>query len=66
MGQRQEKTYGKTATGVPITEDLIAEHAERAEAGFDVDEVPRRRRVGCPPIEAPERELRRTCDDRET
>ena len=42
-------TYGKTASGVPITEELVAELAEKAEAGFDVDEV-LRRRGGRPPM----------------
>ena len=45
-----KKTYGKTASGVPITDELVAELAEKAEAGYDVDETLRRRRVGRPPI----------------
>ena len=36
------KTYGKTASGVPITDELVAELAEKAEAGNAVDEVLRR------------------------
>jgi len=47
MGQK--KTYGKTASGVPITDELIEKLAAKAEAGFDVDETLRRRR-GRPPI----------------
>lgn len=47
MGQK--KTYGKTASGVPITDELIEQLAAKAEAGFDVDETLRRRR-GRPPI----------------
>lgn len=45
----QEKTYGKTVSGVPLTEKKIEELAAQAEAGFDVDEILRRRR-GRPPI----------------
>jgi hypothetical protein len=44
-----EKTYGKTTRGVPITDDLVAELAVRAEAGYDVDEM-LRRRGGAPSI----------------
>jgi len=44
-----KKTHGKTASGVPITDDLVAELAEKAEAGYDVDEIVRRR-GGRPPI----------------
>lgn len=43
------KTYGKTASGVPITDELIEKLAKEAEEGFDVDEILRRRR-GRPPI----------------
>ena len=45
----KKKTYGKTASGVPITDELVAELAAKAEAGYDVDEMLRRRR-GRPPI----------------
>jgi hypothetical protein len=44
-----KKTYGKTAGGVPITDESIEQLAAKAEAGFDVDEILRRRR-GRPPI----------------
>lgn len=43
------KTYGKTRSGKPITDDLVAELAEKAEAGFDPDEIVRRR-GGRPPM----------------
>lgn len=43
------KTGGKTASGVPITDELIAELSEKAEAGYDVPETIRRR-GGRPPI----------------
>ena len=45
----KKKTYGKTASGVPITDELVTELAEKAEAGYDVDEM-LRRRGGRPPI----------------
>jgi hypothetical protein len=45
----KKKTYGVTPSGVPITDELIEKLAARAEAGFDVDEMLRRRR-GRPPI----------------
>lgn len=44
-----KKTYGKTTTGEPITDELIDELAKKAEAGYDVDEI-LRRRGGRPPI----------------
>jgi len=43
------KTHGKTASGVPITDELVTELGEKAEAGYDVDEI-LRRRGGRPPI----------------
>ena len=44
-----KKAYGKTESGTPITDDLVAKLAEKAEAGYDVDET-LRRRGGRPPI----------------
>ncbi|MBA3437776.1 MAG: CopG family transcriptional regulator [Thermoleophilaceae bacterium] len=44
-----EHAYGKTAGGVPITEELVDKLAKRAEAGYDVDET-LRRRGGRPPL----------------
>jgi Ribbon-helix-helix protein, copG family len=44
-----KKTHGKTVRGVPITDELVAELAEKAEAGNDVGEM-LRRRGGRPPI----------------
>jgi hypothetical protein len=35
--------YGKTASGKPITDELVAELASKAEAGYDADEILRRR-----------------------
>ena len=45
----KKKTYGKTATGKRITDELVKKLAERAEAGYDVEET-LRRRGGRPPI----------------
>jgi len=45
----KKKTYGKTASGIPITDELVERLAAKAEAGFDVEETLRRRR-GRPPI----------------
>jgi hypothetical protein len=39
--------YGRTASGVPVTEEMIADLAAKAEAGYDVDKM-LRRRVGRP------------------
>ncbi len=44
-----KKTYGKTKSGQPITDELVEELAEKAEAGYDVDEM-LRRRGGRPPM----------------
>lgn len=44
-----KKTYGRTASGVPITDNLIERLAAKAEAGFEVEGTLRRRR-GRPPI----------------
>jgi len=45
----KKETYGKTASGKPITNELVEELAEKAEAGYDVEET-LRRRGGRPPI----------------
>jgi hypothetical protein len=44
-----KKTHGKTASGQPITDELVAELAQKAEAGYDVEET-LRRPGGRPPI----------------
>lgn len=44
-----KKNYGKTKSGQPITDELIAELADKAETGYDVDEM-LRRRGGRPPM----------------
>lgn len=40
----RELDSGKTAGGVPITDELVGELVARAEAGHDVDEILQRRR----------------------
>jgi hypothetical protein len=45
----KKKTYGKTASSKPITDELVEDLADKAEAGYDVDET-LRRRGGRPPI----------------
>jgi hypothetical protein len=43
-----KKTHGRTGSGKPITDQLVKELADKAEAGYDVDETIRRR-SGRPP-----------------
>ena len=45
----KRKTHGRTASGKPITDEMVEKLAERAEGGYDVDET-LRRRPGRPPI----------------
>ncbi|HET7045585.1 MAG TPA: hypothetical protein VFI37_12105, partial [Gaiellaceae bacterium] len=44
-----KERYGKAVSGKPITDELVAELAEKAEAGYDVEEM-LRRRGGRPPM----------------
>ena len=44
MTMAPKRKYGKTASGVPITDELIEELSAKAERGFDVTETLRRRR----------------------
>ena len=44
-----KKTYGKTPSGKEITEDLVEELADKAGAGYDIEEA-LRPRGGRPPI----------------
>ena len=37
------KNYGRTRSGQPISDELVEQLAAKAEAGFDVDEILRRR-----------------------
>jgi hypothetical protein len=43
------KKHGRTASGEPLTDELVAKLAARAEEGYDVDET-LRRRGGRPPL----------------
>jgi hypothetical protein len=45
----KKKTYGRTASGKRITDELVKKFADEAEAGYDVEET-LRRRGGRPPI----------------
>lgn len=38
-----KKTYGETKNGIEITDELVERLAEKAEAGYDVDGILRRR-----------------------
>lgn len=38
-----KRTHGKTAGGKTLTDELVNELVQKAEAGFDVDEIVRRR-----------------------
>jgi Ribbon-helix-helix protein, copG family len=44
-----KKRYGRTRDGQPITDEMVEALATRAEEGFDVDEIVRRR-GGRPPL----------------
>lgn len=44
-----DSTHGTTQSGTQITDELIEQLSEKAERGFDVDEIIRRR-GGRPPI----------------
>lgn len=44
-----KRDYGRTRSGKPITDELLEELAKKAEEGFDVDELIRRR-GGRPPM----------------
>jgi len=44
-----KRDYGRTRSGEPITDELLENWVAKAEAGFDVDEI-LRRRGGRPPM----------------
>jgi hypothetical protein len=44
-----KKTHGKTASGKPITDELVEQLADKAESGYDVEDT-RRRSAGRPPM----------------
>jgi len=39
----RKKTHGRTASGKPITDELVEKLADKAEAGYDVEQTIRRR-----------------------
>jgi hypothetical protein len=45
----KKKTHGKTASGEPITDELVEKLAQDAESGYDVEGI-LRRRTGRPPM----------------
>jgi hypothetical protein len=49
MNMAKKTTYGKTKSGVEITDEVVERLAAKAEAGYDVDEI-LRRRGGRPPL----------------
>ena len=49
MASKKKKTYGTTRGGRTIDDDLVDELVDKAERGYDVDEI-LRRRGGRPPI----------------
>ena len=49
MTMAKKKTYGRTASGKPITDELVDQLADKAEAGYDIEET-LRRRGGRPPM----------------
>jgi predicted HicB family RNase H-like nuclease len=42
--------HGDLPDGTPITDEMLDEWSAEAEAGYDVDGVRRRRRIGRPPL----------------
>ncbi len=42
--------HGQTADGTPITDEMVESMADKAEHGYDVNEILRRRRGGRPPM----------------
>jgi hypothetical protein len=38
-----KKTHGRTASGVPITDELVSKLAKKAEVGYDIEQTIRRR-----------------------
>lgn len=46
--QKREKSYGRTPSGIELTEEVLERAAAQAEAGWDVETL--RRRPGRPPM----------------
>jgi hypothetical protein len=38
-----KKTHGRTASGAPITDEMVSKLAKKAEGGYDVEQTLRRR-----------------------
>lgn len=48
---KEEKSYGRTISGEPITDELIEKYAKEAEEGYDVDDLMKNRvLIGRPPM----------------
>ena len=70
--KKKPRSYGRSKSGVELTDELLERMAAQAEAGFDVDKLIRRRRgrpaMGSAPADTvPVRldpELRQAVDDR--
>lgn len=51
MAKRKQRSYGKTASGEELTDELIEKYAKEAEEGYDVDELMKNRvLIGRPPM----------------
>lgn len=46
-----KKSYGRSANGVELTDDVIEKLVAKAEAGYDVDELKPKMRRGRPPLD---------------
>ncbi len=47
----KKKSYGRSANGVELTDDVIEKLVAKAEAGYDVDELKPKMRRGRPPLD---------------
>lgn len=46
-----KKSYGRSANGVELTDDVIEKLAAKAETGYDIDELKPKMRRGRPPLD---------------
>ncbi len=46
-----KKSYGRSANGVELTDDVIEKLVAKAEAGYDVEELKPKMRRGRPPLD---------------
>lgn len=58
-----KKDCGRTASGEPITDELVEKLASKAEAGFDADEIIRRRGARSPTDNQLSETTRSSADD---